>query len=218
MSKYKYILFDLDGTITESGPGIMNAAKYALKHFGIEETDLDKLRLFVGPPLDESFMNRYGFNKEKALEAIAKFREYYNVTGIFENSVYEGMPELLDNLKKSGHKIAIASSKPQVMVHRVLEHFNIKNYFDVIVGCELDGRRSQKEEVIEEVLSQLGFKKDDSIADMVMVGDRCYDVTGAKEFNLPCIGVLYGYGTKKELEEAGAVATAATVTDLKKLL
>ncbi|MCR4834602.1 MAG: HAD hydrolase-like protein [Butyrivibrio sp.] len=218
MNKYKYILFDLDGTITESGPGIMNAAKYALKHYGIEENDISKLKLFVGPPLDVSFMDRYGFDKEKASEAIAKFREYYNVTGIFENSVYEGMKQLLESLRSSGYKIAIASSKPQVMVHRVLEHFDIQNYFDVIVGCELDGRRSKKEEVIEEVLDQFGFKKGDDLSDMVMIGDRCYDMTGAVEFGMTGIGVLYGYGTRKELEESGATIIAATVDDLKNIL
>lgn len=228
MNNKKYILFDLDGTITDSGPGIMNAAQYALKSMGMEEKDPDRLRLFVGPPLDKSFMGRYGMDMEQALVAIAKFREYYNETGIFENSVYEGIEPLLATLKEKGYVLAIASSKPQVMIHIVLEHFSIKKYFDVIVGCELDGRRSDKKEVVEEVLRQLSeipdqdgyvpVSKEDLISRSVMVGDRCYDVTGSHEFGLECIGILYGYGTREEMEKAGADYIADTAKDLEKLL
>ncbi|MCR5671510.1 MAG: HAD hydrolase-like protein [Butyrivibrio sp.] len=228
MNNYKYLLFDLDGTVTDSGPGIMNAAAYALKSYGIVEKDPDRLRLFVGPPLDASFIERYSFSKEKAPEAIAKFREYYNVTGIFENSVYPGYEELLKELKDNGHILAIASSKPQVMIYRVLEHFDIQKYFDVIVGCELDGRRSQKSEVIDEVLKQLSELESKAsqspvtVSDIkkkaVMIGDREYDVKGARAFDLPCVGVTYGYGTRAELEAAGADYIADTTDDLKKIL
>ncbi len=235
MHKYRFLLFDLDGTITDSGPGIMNAAQRALLRYNIEEADKQRLRLFVGPPLDQSFMERYGFSKEQAWEAISVFREYYNVKGVFENSVYPGMEALLKDLKNTGYIIAIASSKPQVLIHKVLDHFDLVSYFDVIVGCELDGTRSEKAEVIQEVLNQLSglaVKRDiisdkaytpDSLiekvkAHCVMIGDRSYDVKGAHSFDLPCIGVLYGYGTKDEMEEAGADYIAPTVEDLRNIL
>lgn len=235
MHKYRFLLFDLDGTITDSGPGIMKAAQIGLLRYNIEESDEQRLRLFVGPPLDQSFMERYGFSKEQAWEAIAAFREYYNEKGVFENSVYPGMEDLLEDLKDDGYIIAIASSKPQVLIHKVLGHFNLVSYFDVIVGCELDGTRSEKAEVIQEVLTQLSdiaVKRARICADAddtdslieeiksscVMIGDRCYDVKGAHSFGLPCIGVLYGYGTEDEMKEAGADYIAPTVEDLRNIL
>ena len=231
MHKYQFLLFDLDGTITDSGPGIMNAASYALSRYNIEEPDPERLRLFVGPPLDKSFMGRYGFSEEDAWKAIGYFREYYNDGGIFENSVYPGIEELLCDLRSKGYLVAIASSKPQVMIHKVLGHFDIDKYFDVVVGCELDGTRSTKSEVVEEVLrqlSELGVKRDIISQDVtdeneririvkehgIMIGDRCYDVEGSHSLGLPCIGILYGYGTRKEMEEAGADYILETVKDL----
>lgn len=235
MNKYSYVLFDLDGTLTDSGPGIMNASRRALAHFGIDETDEKKLRLFVGPPLDKSFIERYGFSEKEAWEAIGKFREYYNVTGIFENSVYPGIPELLSGLRARGIVTAIASSKPQVLIHRVLEHFDLEKYFDVIVGCELDGTRSTKSEVVKEVLLQLadiaagrnmatpsegasGADHNSIIEKCVMVGDRSYDAEGSHAFGIPCIGVLYGYGTREEIEASGADYIAETVEDIAKFI
>lgn len=226
MKRYKYILFDLDGTLTDSGPGIMNAVQYALSSYGIEETEYEKLRLFIGPPLDKSFMERYGFSREKAFEGIARFREYYTDKGIYENNVYEGIPELLQRLKDDGRILAIASSKPLVQVHRVLSHFDIDKYFDVVMGCELDGTRSAKDEVIEEVLRLLATCEDQEHPldpkfikeNTVMVGDRSYDAEGAKKHNLPCIGVLYGYGNRKEFEDAGVKTIAASVNELDKML
>ncbi len=234
MDKFKFLLFDLDGTVTDSGPGIMKAAQIALSRYNIEEADAERLRLFVGPPLDKSFIERYGFSKEQAWEAIGHFREYYNKTGVFENSVYPGMETLLKELKDEGYVIAIASSKPIVLIHKVLDHFDIDKYFDVVVGCELDGTRSKKSEVIEEVLRQLGaMALEHGLANAghgspdegqlirlvkeksVMIGDRCYDVEGAHSFGMPCIGVLYGYGSRKEMDEAGADYIAATVEDLR---
>jgi phosphoglycolate phosphatase len=208
----------------------------ALKHFGIEEPDETKRRLFVGPPLDRSFIDRYGLSEEQAWEAIGVFRQYYNVTGIFENSVYPGIEALLKELKANGLVTAIASSKPQPMIHKVLEHFGLKEYFDVIVGCELDGTRSTKSEVVKEVLALLGdiagerglISSGDSesakerirqvVGRSVMVGDRSYDVEGAHSFEIPCIGVLYGYGTRAEMEEAGADYIAKTVEDIGKIV
>ena len=220
MRKFDYILFDLDGTVTDSGPGIMKAASIALESFGIKENDEKKLRLFVGPPLDKSFMERYNFSEEDAWKAIGAFRDYYNETGVYENSVYPGIEDLLKELKKNGYTIAIASSKPQNLIHIVLSHFHIEEYFDVIVGCELDGTRSDKAEVIKEVLRQLGEldASRDILSRTVMIGDRCYDVAGAHAFSLPCIGVLYGYGTREEMKEAGADYVAETPEDILKLV
>ena len=234
MDKYRFLLFDLDGTVTDSGPGIMKAAQIALSRYDIEETDEERLRLFVGPPLDKSFMERYGFSEEQAWEAIGHFREYYNKTGVFENSVYPGFENMLKELKEEGYVLAIASSKPIVLIHKVLDHFDIDKYFDVVVGCELDGTRSKKSEVIEEVFRQLGvLAVEDGLIETadktlsenqrislvkeksIMIGDRCYDVEGAHSFGMPCVGVLYGYGSREEMDEAGADFIAATVEDLR---
>ena len=235
MSKFSFVLFDLDGTITDSGPGIIKAAMLALEHFGIRENDEERKRLFVGPPLDRSFMDRYGLSKDQAWEAIGVFREYYNDKGVFENSVYPGMDALLKELKDNGLVLAIASSKPQPLIHKVLSHFELEKYFDVIVGCELDGTRSTKSEVVKEVLSRLSDiarkrnmldcsdadpeeKVSEVIKKSVMVGDRFYDAEGAHAFEIPCIGVLYGYGTRKEMEDAHADYIAETVEDIGRII
>lgn len=212
----KYVLFDLDGTLTESGPGIMNAAKIALNHFGIEENNVENLHKFVGPPLTESFGQRYGMNEADTQEAIAVFRKYYNVTGIYENSVFEGIQEMLQQLKSNGLLLSIASSKPRPMIDIVVDHFDIRKYFDVIVGCELDGTRSQKKEVVDEVIRLFGeLSGDDAVLEhSIMVGDRMYDVNGARECGLECIGVTYGYGTRQELQEAGAAYIVDSVNEL----
>ena len=212
----KYVLFDLDGTLTESGPGIMNAAKIALNHFGIEENNVENLHKFVGPPLTESFGHRYGMNEADTQEAIAVFRKYYNVTGIYENSVFEGIQEMLQQLKSNGLLLSIASSKPRPMIDIVVDHFDIRKYFDVIVGCELDGTRSQKKEVVDEVIRLFGeLSGDDAVLEhSIMVGDRMYDVNGARECGLECIGVTYGYGTRQELQEAGAAYIVDSVNEL----
>ncbi|MCR4832695.1 MAG: HAD hydrolase-like protein [Butyrivibrio sp.] len=212
----KYVLFDLDGTLTESGPGIMNAAKIALNHFGIEENNVENLHKFVGPPLTESFGQRYGMNEADTQEAIAVFRKYYNVTGIYENSVFEGIQEMLQQLKSNGLLLSIASSKPRPMIDIVVDHFDIRKYFDVIVGCELDGTRSQKKEVVDEVIRLFGELSGDRavLEHSIMVGDRMYDVNGARECGLECIGVTYGYGTRQELQEAGAAYIVDSVNEL----
>lgn len=212
----KYVLFDLDGTLTESGPGIMNAAKIALNHFGIEENNVENLHKFVGPPLTESFGQRYGMNEADTQEAIAVFRKYYNVTGIYENSVFEGIQEMLQQLKSNGLLLSIASSKPRPMIDIVVDHFDIRKYFDVIVGCELDGTRSQKKEVVDEVIRLFGeLSGDDAVLEhSIMVGDRMYDVNGARECGLECIGVTYGYGTRQELQEVGAAYIVDSVNEL----
>lgn len=206
------ILFDLDGTLTDSGPGITRCVQYALHHFGIDEPDLQKLECFVGPPLKEMFMEYAGFDEKQAEEAVAKYRERYTEKGIFENTVYEGIPEILSRCREKGRVLAVASSKPQVYVEQILEHFNLRQYFEVVVGAELDGTRTKKAEVIEEALRQLGCEKNRQ--KVLMVGDRFHDVEGAAACGLQCIGVAYGYGGKEELKKAGAVYVANTVQDL----
>lgn len=196
------ILFDLDGTLTDSGPGITKSVQYALASFGIEEPDLEKLNCYVGPPLLESFMKFAGLNREDAAQAIAKYRERYETQGIFENELYPGIPELLAYLKEQGKTLAVASSKPEKYVEKILEYFNIRSYFTVVTGSEMNETRTEKGEVIAETLRRL--KAENSRSDVVMVGDRSYDVIGARENGLLCVGVSYGYGGRKELEDAGA--------------
>ena len=168
------ILFDLDGTLTDSGPGITRCVQYALASFGIEEPDLEKLNCYVGPPLLESFMNFAGLGCEEAQQAITKYRERYEAEGIFENEVYEGIPEVLAYLKEKGKILAVASSKPEKYVEQILEHFEIRKYFTVVTGSEMNETRTDKGEVIAETLRRLGAE--DSRSDVVMVGDRSYDV------------------------------------------
>ena len=209
------ILFDLDGTLTDSGPGITRCVQYALASFGIEEPDLEKLNCYVGPPLLESFMNFAGLGCEEAQQAITKYRERYEAEGIFENEVYGGIPEVLAYLKEQGKILAVASSKPEKYVEQILEHFEIRKYFTVVTGSEMNETRTDKGEVIAETLRRLGAE--DSRSDVVMVGDRSYDVIGARENGLLCVGVSYGYGGREELEAAGAAKVCDTPEELKLL-
>ncbi len=153
--QYKYILFDLDGTLTDPKEGITTSVQYALRALGIEEPDRDKLTPFIGPPLKDSFMKFYGLNEAQTEEAVAKYREWFAPKGIFQNEIYTGVPEMLKALKENGMVLAVASSKPQVFVEKILKHFAIEEYFTVVVGSELDGTRGRKEEVVEEALRQL---------------------------------------------------------------
>ena len=214
---YSYVLFDLDGTLTDPKIGITSCVQYALKAFGIDEPDLDKLEPFIGPPLKESFMEFYGFDEEKALQAVDKYRERFVVTGIFENEIYPGIPELLKRLKDAGCKLSIASSKPTELVERILVHFEIRRYFDYVVGSEMDGRRTKKEEVVEEALNQMVPKGVD-FKEVAMVGDRKFDIEGARAFGLTGIGVSFGYAQEGELEQAGADYIVDTVEELGRLL
>ncbi|MBR3761156.1 MAG: HAD hydrolase-like protein [Lachnospiraceae bacterium] len=194
-----YILFDLDGTLTDPKVGICTCAQYALKAFDIEEPDLDKLEPFIGPPLKDSFMQYYGLSEEQALVAIEKYRERFSVIGKFENKLYEGIPALLSDLKDYGYHLAVASSKPECFVKDILNHFNIAKYFEVIVGSELDGERVEKSEVIHEALNQLFHYGKIRKEQVVMIGDRKFDVEGAKEMGVASIAVTYGYGSREEL-------------------
>ncbi|MBA2132976.1 HAD family hydrolase [Capillibacterium thermochitinicola] len=212
---YQYILFDLDGTLTDPGVGIINSVRYALRKFGLDG-DPEFLRRFVGPPLMDSFMKYYGFDEEKAREAVAYYREYYGPRGIFENRLYPGIPELLRALVDRGKQLALATSKPTVFARQVLAHFQIDRYFadDLIIGSYLDGQRTKKAEVIATVLALLPPEKEKA----VMVGDRQFDVEGAKANGIAAIAVTYGYGEPAELEAAGPTHIAHTVPELLALL
>lgn len=222
--RYTHILFDLDGTLSDPKAGITGCVQYALKALGIEEPDADKLEPFIGPPLKDSFREFYGLDEEQADFAVQKYRERFKEQGIFENTLYPGMKELLKRLKEAGCVLAVASSKPEVFVNRILQFFDIGDYFKVVVGSELDGTRSRKEEVVAEALKRLFT--DEKIADenipyksipyesIAMVGDRKFDVSGALEFGLHPIGAAYGYAGEGELEAAGAEYIAQSVEDL----
>ena len=214
MKHYNYIIFDLDGTLTDSGPGVMNAVTYALERFGAEVPDRQALRAFVGPPLRESFQRFCGFSPERAAEAIEVFREYYGPTGIFENSVYPGMEAALSDLKAAGRTLAVATTKLDESAYRVLDYFGLSSYFDAVAGSRADGTFSEKAEVLECVLARLGADAGDTL----MVGDRKYDVEGAAENGVACMGVLYGYGSREELERAGAICLAETPADIARLI
>lgn len=212
---YKICLFDLDGTITDSAPGIVNSVIYALKKFGIEETDREKLLQFIGPPLTESFHRFYGFTEEESWKAVEYYREYYAEKGIFECTVYEGLEDALKKIKESGRKILVATSKPEVYAKRIIEHFGLTKYFDYIAGMELDGGRGTKAQVIEYALETCKIKNRDEI---LMIGDREHDVFGAESLGIDCVGVLYGFGSREELEKAGAKYVISRPEDLINIL
>jgi len=214
----EYVLFDLDGTLTDPKVGITTCVQYALKEFGIEEPDLDKLEPFIGPPLKNSFMEFYQMTSEEADRAIAKYRERFSEIGLFENEVYAGIPAILEGLQDCGMVLGIASSKPTEFVERILEHFDLRKYFRVVVGSELDGTRVEKEDVMMDALRELFHYKPIQYAKVYMVGDRKFDVEASKNIGVECIGVSYGYGSRDELKEAGADYIADSVEELSAIL
>lgn len=208
----KTILFDLDGTLTDSGEGIINCVIYALERFGLPIPPRDSLRYFVGPPLHESFVKQ-GVPAERAEEAVAVYRERYVPTGMFENTPYPGVRELLKKLNAEGCTLYVASSKPEWMCVQILEHFDLAKYFTQICGATMDTSRTNKEAVIEYLIQQNGRADN-----MVMVGDTKFDVIGAKAHGIPCIGVSWGYGTVADMQAAGAAAIAQTMEELYSIL
>lgn len=208
------ILFDFDGTIVDTSEGITKGAAFALGQYGIQVDDLATLRRFIGPPLKHAFREFYGFDEQKADEAATWFRRYYRETGVRECRPYDGVERLLRHLKEHGKRVLLATSKPQLFAEQILERFDLMRYFDFISGSCLDGTRTEKPEVIAYALKHTGIQIDSS----VMVGDRKFDIEGAHQFGLPCIGVLYGFGDRAEFERAGADAIASTPAELEGML
>ncbi len=207
------ILFDLDGTLTDPGLGITNSVMYALRKYGMEVPPRQELYSFIGPPLKQSFMRWCGFDEAEGEQAVKYYREYYRDKGLLENEVYDGIEDMLKALREKGKRLAVATSKPEEFAIRILEHFGLSQYFEVIAGDTLDFKRNTKADVIASALERLGVTDRSGV---IMVGDREHDVIGAKAQDLPCIGVLFGYGSQEELEAAGAKHIAQTPADVLK--
>ena len=208
----KTILFDLDGTLTDSGEGILNCAELALRHFGLPIPDRQTLRVFVGPPLHDTFV-KFGVPEDKAEEAVAVYRSRYTTVGKFENTPYPGVHKMLQALKDQGHTLLVATSKPEGMSIEIMDKFDLSKYFSRICGATMDRSRSSKEDVIAYLLEQNGTAEN-----MVMVGDTAFDVLGAAAHKIPTIGVSWGYGSVEEMKNAGAVAIAYSMDELLTLL
>lgn len=209
---YKAILFDLDGTLTESGEGITKSVQYALEKLGKPEEDLDALKVFVGPPLMEQFMKYADLDEETARRAVEIYRERYSTIGIFENRPYPGVAHMLEELKKKGYVLAVASSKPEYFVKKILAHFELEEYFEEAVGSEMNGSRTNKTEVIEETLRRLHLENHRD--QVLMVGDKEHDILGARKAGVECLAVSYGYGTMEELTEAKPLQIADSVEEV----
>lgn len=208
---YDVILFDLDGTLTDSGLGITNSVAYSLKKYGIEVADRTELYKFIGPPLKESFEKYYDFSAEESRKAVEYYREYYTDKGMFENKVYEGIEELLKEIRKAGKMAIVATSKPEIFARKILEHFKLAEYFNYIVGANMDETRTKKDEVILYVLKSCDIPDESKV---LMIGDREHDILGAKRNGLDSLGVLFGFGNREELKKAGADYIAETVKDI----
>ena len=215
MKQYKYLLFDLDGTITDSESGITRCVEYALNHFGIQVNDLRELSPFIGPPLMDSFKDFYNFTDELATIAVAKYRERYAVKGILENELYPGIKELLAQVRQNGKTVILATSKPEIFARRILDYFELSSYFSFVAGSGLDGSLHTKTDVINYILEENNTTNRDSV---VMIGDRKHDIIGAKNTGIDSIGVLYGFGDYEELSEAGADYIAEDIPALRRLL
>lgn len=214
---YRYLLFDLDGTLTDSSEGICKSIQYSLGKIGIQEDDLKKLEVFIGPPLRYSFKEYYGLEGELAEQAIAFYRERYTEVGKYENRPYPGIREMLIHLKAAGAVLAVASSKPELYVEDILRHFDLYELFDYVVGSDLEGKRETKTAVIREAMERMQVTREEQKG-VLMVGDRHFDIDGAKELSLDSLGVYYGFAKIGELEAAGADYVVHTVDELEKLL
>lgn len=212
---YQYILFDLDGTLTDPHEGITKSVQYALAKMGIEEPDLSALEHFIGPPLYDEFRRCYDFDDVQAKQAVAAYRERFSVDGWEENILFDGVPAMLKTLRAAGKTLAIASSKPTLFVEKILELFEIASYFDVVSGATLDGSISTKAQVVEQALTLLSVKDRKSA---VLVGDRMHDVEGARSCGIDCVGVTFGFGGLQELQQAGAKYIVQDFAELMQLL
>lgn len=208
---YKYLLFDLDGTLTDPGIGITNSVMYALRKFDIHVDDRTSLYRFIGPPLKDSFETFFGFSAEQSKLAVSYYREYFTERGMFENTVYDGIPELLTQLGIMGRTIAVATSKPEPFAIKILKHFGLYEHFGLVAGSTFDETRSKKSDVIRYALNSLGIADRSSV---LMIGDREHDIIGARENGLDSLGVLFGYGSRNELERAGASVIAENPMDI----
>ena len=212
--KPRCIFFDLDGTLTDSGPGIVHSVAYALRKLGVEPPEPEKLRPFIGPPLLWIFAHFYGFDEAKSKEGVRLYREYFTAGGMFENSVYPGVPEALERLREAGFRLAVATSKPEEFSRQIISHFSLDKYFEAVCGAAMDETRTEKADVLRYALETLGATAEESL----MVGDREHDVLGAKAVGLPYLGVLWGYGSLEELTDAGASVLAETPEQMAELI
>ncbi|KZD28373.1 MULTISPECIES: HAD family hydrolase [Bacillus] len=210
---YTTFLFDLDGTLTDPKEGIINAVLYVLEKMGIEEVNISELDSFIGPPIQQSFADRYNMNEIEVERAVFYFREYLKQSGLLENKVYDGIGALLQELKDAGNRLFVATSKPTVFAKQVIEHFQLTSFFEEIVGSNLDGTRIKKEEIIAHILQT---NEELQKEEMVMIGDRKHDVIGANSNGIASIGVLYGYGNENELSDAGAIHIVKDVEELQR--
>ncbi len=214
IDKYKTLLFDLDGTLTDPKTGITRSVRYALLKMGIADVDVESLVKFIGPPLKDSYKKYYGFTEEEADLGIAYYREYFAGTGIFENTMYPGIGDLLGALRGEEIRLFVATTKPTVYAEKICDYFDISRYFEEIMGSELDGRLSDKGELIRFIIE----KHDIGSSEALMLGDREHDIFGAKRNFIESVGVGYGYGTRAELEAAGATYYAGSIGELSELL
>lgn len=212
--KYKHILFDLDGTISDPKIGITKSVQYALHKMGIEERDLDKLEPFIGPPLKSSFMEIYSFTEEQANQAVELYREYFKEQGMYENELYDGMQDILIQLRDNGYFLYVATSKPTVFALQILKYFQIDSYFELIVGSNLDGTMSDKAEIIAHIIKSSDLQKNS----VIMIGDRKHDIIGANKNGMDSIGVGFGYGSELELRQANCTYYIDQVEDLPVIL
>ncbi len=210
---FTHIFFDLDGTLTDPAQGITNSFIHALKFYGLPIPSYQELCKLIGPPLPYSFETTFGFDHDKAMQAVAKYREYFSTKGLFENKVYEGISELLQTLKKQGKHLLVATSKPEEYSIKIIDHFGLSRYFDFVCGSLMDESRSKKAEVIAYALERCGLGQGDKER-VLMVGDRFHDIEGAKANGLKSCGVLFGYGARQELEEAGADYIVKSINEL----
>lgn len=215
MKHYNYLLFDLDGTITDSETGITRCVAYALNHFGIEVDNLSELSPFIGPPLLDSFKEFYNFTNEQAVIATEKYRERYTDKGIYENKLYPGIKELLAEAVRQGKTVILATSKPEIFARRILDYFELSSYFSFVAGSGLDGSLHTKTDVINYILQSNNITNRSNV---VMIGDRKHDIIGAKNAGIDSIGVLYGFGNYEELAQAGATCIVKDIPELRNLL
>ncbi len=211
---FDYLFFDLDGTLTDPAEGITNSFIHALKYYGIEIPSYEKLCSFIGPPLIETFKTQFGFSTEKAAQGVKKYREYFGTKGLLENSVYPGIPQLLEKLTSEGKKLVVATSKPEEYSVKIIEHFGLSKYFENVCGSLMDETRSKKDEVIAYAIERNNIQDKSKI---LMIGDRKHDILGAKKVGLKSCGVLFGYGNLEEHQTAAADFIAENVSQLEKI-